>query len=154
MSIPKPFYLPVFLPSRLNTDRCYSRKQSHKASYWIPKASVNMTTRVLRQKQSYWRWRGFGSFSLTPRPSLKKRHIEKWLAFSIPKTTSSFGYKKQVSIWQRGSPSKTVILEYDLILVLKKQTPYSQGYYCQSYIEHGVVCRVKNSRMKDTHSQG
>jgi hypothetical protein len=51
------------------------------------------------------------TFSLTPRPTPKKRHIEKWLAFSIPKTTSSFGYKKQVSICQRGSPSKTVILK-------------------------------------------
>jgi hypothetical protein len=30
---------------------------------------------------------------LTPRPSLKKRPIEKRLAVSIPKTTSSFGYK-------------------------------------------------------------
>jgi hypothetical protein len=31
--------------------------------------------------------------SPTPRTSLKKRHIEIWLTFSIPKTTFSFGYK-------------------------------------------------------------
>jgi hypothetical protein len=56
-------------------------------------------------------------------PPLKKRHIEKWLAFSTPKTTSSFGYKKQVSIWQRGSSVKNSHIEDDLILVFKKQTP-------------------------------
>jgi hypothetical protein len=32
------------------------------------------------------------SFSLTPRPSLEKRHIEIWLAFSIPKTSFLFVY--------------------------------------------------------------
>ena len=71
----------------------------------------------------------FSTFSLPPRPTLKKRHIEKWLAFSIPKTTSSFGYKKQGdSEVLRQKQSYWRWLDFGI----KKTDTYSQGYYCQT----------------------
>jgi hypothetical protein len=56
---------------------------------WIPKASANMTTRVHRQKQSYWRWLGFD----IQKPSYKwhpqARCILVWLKSSYTRRSVS-----------------------------------------------------------------
>jgi hypothetical protein len=63
------------------------------------------------------------SFSLTPRPSLEKRHIETWLAFSILKRRFVLDTKSKCHHDSEGLRPKNSHIEDDLILGLKKQTP-------------------------------
>ena len=62
---------------------------------------VGVRLRVIFERGS-WRQNKISSVAIlspTPRSSLEKRHVEKWLAFSIPKMKFFFfEHKKQVSM--------------------------------------------------------
>jgi hypothetical protein len=68
-------------------------------------------------------------------PPSKSVILTKWLAFSIPKTTSSFGYKKQVvNMAARFLRQKQSYWRW-LNVGIQKADTYSQGYYCQTKTE-------------------
>jgi hypothetical protein len=84
------------------------------------------------------------SFSLTPKPFLKKCHIEKSIAFSIPKPTFLLGYQKQFCL---DTKSKFAWIPKASIHMTTRPTAKN------SHIEEALLLRFKNSPVNDAYNQ-